>query len=147
MNTITRKKGRSTNKTPEIARFIQLMNALNLKAADIASKTKISERTITNFLWNDRPLGAQLLRELHSRYGVSIDWLLSGSGSMLLDQVSEPQAHYHATQTRDPRVQGMYDLIQELMDSASSEEQVWLEMHFKFSMNQYKQMLSTSNTE
>lgn len=139
--------GRSKNKTPEITRLLLVMDALDLKAADIASKTKISERTITNFIWNDTPIGAQLLRELHAKYGVSIDWLLSGSGSMLLSQTSEPTGIYNITPSSDLRVQRMCTLIQELMSSASSDEQAWLETHFKFSMLQYQQMLSTTNHE
>lgn len=123
------------------------MEALGLKAADIASKTKISERTITNFIWNDTPIGAQLLRELHAKYGVSIDWLLSGSGSMLLGQTNEPAGAYEVTPSSDLRVQRMCALVQELMSSASPDEQALLETHFKFSMRQYQQMLSTTNHE
>jgi plasmid maintenance system antidote protein VapI len=147
MNTITRKIGRLKNKTPEIERFILFMDTLDLKAADIASKTKISERTITNFIWNNTPIGAQLLRELHAKYGVSIDWLLSGSGTMLLNQTSEPHGVYNVTPCNDLRVQRMCALIQELMSSASPDEQAWLETHFKFSMLQYKQIISAPNHE
>jgi len=123
------------------------MDALGLKAADIASKTKISERTITNFIWNDTPIGAQLLRELHAKYGISIDWLLSGAGSMLLGQTSEPVGRYDVAPSSDLRVQRMCMLVQELMSSASPDEQALLETHFKFSMRQYQQMLSTTNHE
>jgi len=123
------------------------MEALGLKAADIASKTKISERTITNFIWNDTPIGVHLLRELHAKYGVSIDWLLSGTGSMLLSQTSEPVGTYDVTPSSDLRIQRMCALIQELMTSASPDEQALLETHFKFSMRQYQQMLSTTNQE
>jgi transcriptional regulator with XRE-family HTH domain len=147
MNTITRKIRRSRNKTPEITRLLLVMDALGLKAADIASKTKISERTITNFIWSDTPIGAQLLRELHAQFGISIDWLLSGSGSMLLGQTGEPPGVYDVTPDSNLRVQRMCALIQELMSSASPEEQAWLETHFKFSMRQYQQMLSTTNHE
>jgi transcriptional regulator with XRE-family HTH domain len=147
MNTITRKIGRSKDKTPEITRLLLVMDALGLKAADIASKTKISERTITNFIWNDTPIGAQLLRELHAKYGVSIDWLLSGSGPMLLSQTNEPTGAYDVTPSSDLRVQRMCALVQELMNSASPDEQALLETHFKFSMRQYQQMLSTTNHE
>lgn len=123
------------------------MDTLGLKAADIASKTKISERTISNFIWGDTPIGAQLLRELHAQYGISIDWLLSGSGSMLLGQTSEPPGVYDVNSDTTLRIQRMCALIQELMSSATPDEQALLEMHFKFSMRQYQQMLSTANPE
>jgi plasmid maintenance system antidote protein VapI len=147
MNKITRKTRGSRNKTPEITRLLLVMDALGVKAADIASKTKISERTITNFIWSDTPIGAQLLRELHAKYGVSIDWLLSGAGSMLLSQTSEPSGVYKVTPSNDLRIQRMCELIQDLMDSASADEQAWLETQFKFSMRQYQQMLSSSKSE
>lgn len=147
MNTITRKIRSSKDKTPEITRLLLVMDTLGLKAADIASKTKISERTITNFIWNDTPIGAQLLRELHAKYGVSIDWLLSGSGSMLLNQTGEPAGVYDVAPDSGLRVQRMCALIQELMSSASPDEQALLETHFKFSMRQYQQMLSSMNNK
>jgi hypothetical protein len=123
------------------------MDTLDLKAADIASKTGISERTITNFIWNNTPIGAQLLRELHAKYSVSIDWLLSGSGAMLLNQTKEPHGAYNVTPNSDLRIQRMCALVQELMSSASPDEQTLLETHFKFSMRQFQQMLSTTKHE
>jgi len=147
MNTIARKNKRSTNKTPEITRLLLVMDTLGLKAADIASKTKISERTITNFIWNDTPIGAHLLRELQAKYGISIDWLLSGTGSMLLGQTNEPAGTYNVTPSTDLRIQRMCALVQELMNAATPDEQALLETHFKFSMRQYQQMLSATDQE
>lgn len=74
------------NKSPEITRLLHLLSVLNEKPADMAEKTGISDRTITNFLWNDTPIGGHLLRQLHQVYGVSIDWLLSGHGEMFIDK-------------------------------------------------------------
>lgn len=66
---------------------------------------------------------------------------------MLLNQTSEPAGDYHVTPANDPRVQRMCEFIQELMNSTPPDEQAWLESYFKFSMRQYKQMVSTSNQE
>lgn len=143
MNKITRKTRGSRNKTPEITRLLLFMDTLGLKAADIASKTDVSERTITNFIWGNTPIGAQLLRALHVNYGVSIDWLLSGAGAMMLNRTSEPTGVYEVTPSSDLRIRRMCDLIQELMNSVSPEEQAGLETHFKLTMNHYLQMLSS----
>jgi plasmid maintenance system antidote protein VapI len=143
MNKITRKTRGSRNKTPEITRLLLFMDTLGLKAADIASKTDVSERTITNFIWGNTPIGAQLLRSLHANYGVSVDWLLSGAGAMLLNRTSEPVGVYEVTPSSDLRIRRMCELIQELMNSVSPEEQAGLETHFKLTMNHYQQMLST----
>ncbi|UOA08581.1 helix-turn-helix transcriptional regulator [Methylobacter sp. S3L5C] len=82
MKTITRGKIKSTNKSPEIERLIEFLNSRNMKAADLAATIDSAERTITNHIWNDTPLGGQILRELLLVHGVSINWLVSGVGSM-----------------------------------------------------------------
>lgn len=48
----------------------------------VAASVDTAERTINNHIWNNIPLGGQLLRELHHEYGISIDWLVSGKGNM-----------------------------------------------------------------
>lgn len=85
METITRKKRRSTNKSPEITRLIQFMDENNLKAADLAASVDVAERTITNYIWNDTPIGGQLLRQLLLVHGVSIDWMITGEGEMYVN--------------------------------------------------------------
>jgi len=82
VKTITRGKIKSTNKSPEITRFIDFLNSRNMKASDLAATIDTAERTITNHLWNDTPIGGQLLRELLLVHGVSMDWLVSGEGAM-----------------------------------------------------------------
>jgi|APLak6261663543_1056040.scaffolds.fasta_scaffold02020_7 hypothetical protein len=89
MTTITRGKIKSTNKSPEIVRFIEFLNSRNLKPADIAASTNTAERTITKYIWEDIPLGGQLLRELLTVYGVSIDWVLTGRGGMYIDDMDD----------------------------------------------------------
>ncbi len=66
---------------------------------------------------------------------------------MLLDQAKEPAASYDVVPSSDLRIQRMCELIQELMDAASPEEQALLETHFKFSMRQYQQMLLSAKSE
>lgn len=56
-----------------------------MSAADLAASIESAERTITNYIWNDTPLGGQLLRELLLVHGVSINWILSGQGTMYVN--------------------------------------------------------------
>lgn len=81
-------------KSQEIARFINLLDALNETPGTIEEKTGISARTINNYIWNDSPLGGPLLRVLAVDFGVSVDWLLTGRGEMFIDNrpVSNRQA-------------------------------------------------------
>lgn len=87
------------SKSPEITRLQALFNALQITPAKVAETTGISERTINNYFWNDDPIGNQLLRQLQRHYGVSIDWLLNGTGNMLLGERTER----HDTQPLIPK--------------------------------------------
>lgn len=72
-------------KLPELVRLQAVLTHLNMTVADIAEMTGVAERTILNYRWNNAPIGGVLLRRLHECFGVSVDWLLSGSGEMFLD--------------------------------------------------------------
>lgn len=83
MQTLSPKNRRSKQKSGEITRFLLLLERLELQVPDIARLSGVSERTISNAIYQDTPLGGRLLRELHLKLGVSVDWLLSGKGEML----------------------------------------------------------------
>ncbi len=71
---------RNSEKTPEISRLIEFMRLKNLKATELADSIDVPHRTLTNFIWNNRPLSGAVMRKLNEVHGVSIDWLLSGDG-------------------------------------------------------------------
>lgn len=73
------------NKLPELDRLQSVLQHLNLTVTDIAETTGVAERTILNYRWNNSPIGGVLLRQLHECFGVSVDWLLSGTGDMFAD--------------------------------------------------------------
>lgn len=72
-------------KSPEITRFLMLLDKLELNASILAERTGVAERTINNYIWGDMPIGGQLLRGLVEFYGVSVDWLLTGHGRMFMN--------------------------------------------------------------
>lgn len=84
------------DKTPEISRFLALLENLGETPETIHEKTGFSERTINNYIWGDLPLGGQLLRILHQQFNVSVDWLLSGRGDMQWDvpAADDSQSNY-----------------------------------------------------
>lgn len=86
MTNITHKKESKKQKSPEIRRFVEFMEAEKIDVMDLSLKTGVSDRTISNCIWGDKPLGAQLLRQLLVIFGVSIDWLLAGEGIMFVHQ-------------------------------------------------------------
>ena len=75
------------SKSPEIERFLMLLDSLDETPATIEEKTGISSRTINNYIWNDTPLGGVLLRALADGFAISVDWLLTGRGTMLMADV------------------------------------------------------------
>jgi len=146
MNTVTRNITSKKAKTPEITRLLELFLALDKKPIDIAKEIEISERTITNFIWNNSPIGGQLLRQLHLKYGASIDWILSGSGSMFSchNSAQEPHGNYCVMDSRTWRLQRF---IADFIDTANPDEQAWLEMQIKFSVPQYAHFLQQLEKE
>lgn len=144
MANLTHKKRGSKKKSPEITRLVSLFKALNLKPADIAKATDISERTITNFIWEDTPIGGQLLRKLHVIYRVSLDWLLSGEGDMFCraKSVSDIAADYVVIDARKLRI---HSFVDEFMTSASEDEKAWFEMQLKFNVPPYRAFVEKDN--
>jgi transcriptional regulator with XRE-family HTH domain len=146
MTTLTPKKRRVKEKSPEIQRFVQLLEFLNIKAADLARETDISERTIMNFIWQDMPIGPHLLRELHSKYNVSLDWLLAGKGNMLLSQGDEDKAHEQTgadtvESAETPRARRIFRFIRWFLDAASDDERCWFEVQLKLHVPHYTKFL------
>jgi len=142
--TITPKNRGSNKKIGEIERLIKVMDTLDLQPIDIAKKTSVSERTILNSIYENAPLGGKLLRGLHLEIGVSIDWVLSGTGNMMLmnNEIAENQAVYSY---ENPRTSRIVSFIQDWMTYANEDEQAWLETELKFNINQYRKFLENKN--
>jgi hypothetical protein len=85
MTTISPKKNNANKKRGEVQRLIQLMRFKKIQPVDLSVLTKVSKRTIENTIWNNEEIGGRLLRSLHQNLGVSLDWLLAGSGEMFID--------------------------------------------------------------
>ncbi len=142
--TITPKLGLGKKKEGEIYRLQLFMTESNLQPSDIAKKTSVSERTITHSLYEQKPLGTKLLRELHLNYGVSIDWLISGVGQMYIENYSiqEPSQMYGSDNDRAARVLAFLD---DWMTYAPNDEQAWLETQLKFNLDAYRRYLENQN--
>ncbi|MCX4187193.1 helix-turn-helix domain-containing protein [Methylophaga sp. OBS4] len=129
--TLQPRKWIGKKKDGEILRFQEFMTVKNLNPEDIQRDTGVSVRTITNSIYENNPLGAKLLRQVHAKYGVSIDWILSGAGSMFVGDaptVREPSSQYNVDNDRLLRIMGALD---EWIKHASEDEKVWLEVDIK----------------
>lgn len=142
---LTPKKWIGKKKEGEIYRFQLFLAEKNINPEQIQKDTGVTVRTITNSIYEGKPLGAKLLRELNAKYGVSIDWLVSGSGQMFVGstvshlKISEVSAEYL---NDDPRFNRVVGLVQEFMANANEDEKAWLETQMKFNISQFKQFLN-----
>jgi plasmid maintenance system antidote protein VapI len=144
MTTITHKKWSRREKSQEILRFLEFMQALNLQYSDISRETGVTERTITSFVWENKSLGGQLLRQIHMKFGVSLDWILSGAGAMFwrnVDKSAEPAGQYDVKPVEDPRDKRMLTFVDQFIRSASADEKAWLEIQLKLHVPQYVKFL------
>ena len=141
IKTISPKNGGGKNKIGEILRLLLAMETLNIQPIDIANKSGLSERTIKNGIYDNKPLSGKLLRAINTHYQVSMDWLASGKGAMFCNTgayVAEETAQY----TSNPRTQRIIDLINEFMSVADADQQAWLETQIKFNLHTYKEYLA-----
>jgi hypothetical protein len=142
---LTPKKWIGKKKEGEIYRFQLFLAEKNINPEQIQMDTGVTVRTVTNSIYEGKPLGAKLLRELNAKYGVSIDWLVSGKGQMFVDtpvshlEISVPGSDYT---NDDPRFNRIVGLVQEFMANADEDEKAWLETQMKFNIAQFKQFLN-----
>jgi hypothetical protein len=115
-------------KLGEVQRLMDFMEDQNLKPIDIATKCQISDRTITNAIYENKELGSILLRKIHLNYGVSLDWLISGVGGMYLrNAVAETAESYSVTGD----LSEVIHKIDEWMLQATPEESIWLKIEIR----------------
>lgn len=116
----------------EIDRLNAWLAERHMDYAVLAEQCGISLRTIENTLYGNKPLGARLLRALHSKMGVSLDWLLSGTGLA----VRETPAPY-AAPTPDPRAERLAAFMRAWCADHGEEENIWLECQIMRAVPEY----------
>jgi len=144
--TITPKKGLGKQKVGEIYRLQLLMSELDLKPENIQSDTGVAARTITHSLYEGKPLGNKLLRALHEKYGVSVDWLLFGVGTMFVQKTGEiyDPAAGSGGLIQDFKMKRVITFLHEWATYADEDEKTWLEMQIKMNLPAYKQYLENN---
>jgi len=149
--TITPNKWIGKKKDGEVFRLQLFMAEKGLKPEDIQNDTGVTVRTITNSIYEQKPLGSKLLRELHAEYGVSIDWLVSGFGTMLLHngkkvgENASPAYNADSLIHRTERDQRIMAFISDWLTYADDDEKAWLEMELKFNLEAYRRFLDDSH--
>jgi hypothetical protein len=71
-----------TPKSPEVARFMELKKENKLTWEQFSDEIGVPKRTLQHYCWETGVLSGVALRAAHDKFGVSLDWLLTGSGTM-----------------------------------------------------------------
>ena len=112
-------------KSGEIQRLMLVMGHFGFELFDFANKCAVSERTLKNHIYEDKPIGGALLRSIHLNLGVSIDWLISGRGLMLLSgKVADERPDYSVTDD----LSGFGNELANWRGAATDEEWNWLQI-------------------
>lgn len=142
-------------KLGEIERLQRLMSANSLSFEDIAELSGASVRTAKNIVYENKPLGMKLIRGLAKKTGVSLDWLLTGEGSMYRNA---PRTTYEAngiavhnnhgninagsiSAGAVERGERLCGLIQRFLQERSGDEAAWLEQQILRAVPEFKDWL------
>jgi len=125
-------------KSGEIIRLKLFIEQNNLQLIDISNKLSITERSIKNIIYENLPLSGKILRLLHLHYGLSMDWIVSGTGRMMIfeDEINEEQAIYEVN--NNDRATRIKAFIDDYMSYATEDEKAWLEIELEIKIRQYR---------
>lgn len=73
-------------------RLRQVIDAKGMTIKELSELSAIPYRSLQNYLRGEREPNADALITLKTHLGISIDWLLTGNGSMILNEESEEAA-------------------------------------------------------
>lgn len=68
-------------------RLLIFINKTGLSRSDIAKEAGVVFSTVSNYLEKDELPGPKFLSHLVRRHRINVDWLLSGSGPMTIDEL------------------------------------------------------------
>lgn len=71
-------------------RVLEALKAARVSQAMLARDMDISRSYLNDMVKGRRPVSRQLIDELRTKYGVSVDWVLSGEGRMFVAPLVSP---------------------------------------------------------
>lgn len=140
------------NKIGEINRLVSFLKERNMELSDFAKEIGVSERTLQNSVYDNNPLGPKVLRGF-VKTGGSIDWLLTGKGTMFLEtpypravteafiQQKLAEDHINYEYPGSARAQRLTVFINQWLRNHSDDEQAWFEIDFKKNYQDYSEWL------
>ena len=101
----------------------RLRSVLDLKGLSIKEASElvgIPYRTLQNYLLDEREPNAKALSAIRTHLGISVDWLLTGEGTMTGDA---PQQEQTGTATVNPQEEAILELFRSLGEAGRREIQ------------------------
>lgn len=96
------------NKDTKIVRLIQLRTYLGLSSKGFATKAGIDPSNYSSIETGKRSFGDRVMRDICNAFDVNIDWLLTGQGEMLKENISNKQ-HSDNDEVLTGKVIPLYD--------------------------------------
>lgn len=129
-------------KIGEVERLIRLIEEEGITYDELAEMAEASVRTVTNTIYDNKPLGVKILRGLQKKRGVSLDWLLTGKGSMYL-----PTSTSVSSISTDPTVASLQTWLEHYAQTRTEREVQWLEVEISRRFPDYNRWLIEQGRE
>ncbi len=114
--------------------------AARLTIAAVAENTDLSKGNISS--WENAKFfpGAWALVQLSELYGVSIDWILTGSTSTIINMDALPAINKKVEAITDPDLKEMVDVLTEMLESDQQHLRSWAILQFQNAYRDYLAM-------
>lgn len=98
-------------------RLREALNSLGKNIKEAAEASKIPYRSMQNYLRGEREPGAEALAAINEHLGISIDWLLTGEGTMYKNAPPASQQQPALT----PKERALLEMFKELSEKDQRE--------------------------
>lgn len=98
-------------------RIKELKAELKLTSAELAASLQIPTRTIGSYERDEAQPGPKFLNALICKFGININWLLTGKGNKYISKKQEAEMNYIANlqeklKLTDNELQGLIDILE-----------------------------------
>lgn len=129
-------------KIGEVERLLLLIEQEGITYDELADMAETSLRTVTNTIYDNKPIGSKILRGLQKKKGVSLDWLLTGEGEMY-----RTSAPISTTSSTDSTAATLQAWIDHYAQTRTEREVQWLEVEISRRFPDYNRWLIEQGKE
>jgi transcriptional regulator with XRE-family HTH domain len=122
-------------------RFKQIRLAQNLTQQAFAKALGIAQGFLSEIEQDKRMPGGDVFLSVSRYFGINLNWLLTGSGEMFLDESKK------VVPVEDIPKEKMKTWIDEFWQNASEDEKAWLRVEFQRAFPEFKEWLMKKQRE